>query len=73
VIFQSYNTNLNIKNAVGYLTFPALENCNFVRHAFSTRLGGVSEGQLRSMNLSFYKDDKKENVVKNYHLFCEAV
>jgi YfiH family protein len=73
VIFQSDNTNLNIKNAVGYLTFPALENYSFVKHAFSTRFGGVSEGQFKSMNLSFYNDDKKENVVENYHLFCEAL
>ena len=30
------------KNGVVYLTWPALEKLSMIRHAFSTRLGGVS-------------------------------
>lgn len=45
-----------------YLTFPLLEKTGMVRHLFSTRTGGVSEGQWASMNLSYTRGDKKESV-----------
>ena len=32
------------KDGVVYYTFPAFDEIPFVRHGFSTRLGGVSEG-----------------------------
>jgi len=32
--------NINQKNRVCYLTFPALEQTGMVSHAFSTRIGG---------------------------------
>ena len=40
-----------------YYSFPALDRIPFVRHGFSTRLGGVSEGVFSSMNLSFTRGD----------------
>lgn len=49
-----------------YLTFPALEDTGIVTHLFSTRLGGVSEGIFRSMNLSYTRGDKKEAVDENF-------
>jgi len=49
-----------------YLTFPLLENTGIVKHLFSTRLGGVSEGIFSSMNLSFSRGDKPEHVLENY-------
>ena len=45
------------KNGVPYFVFKNLENTGLVRHGFSTRLGGVSEGFLSSMNLSFTRGD----------------
>ncbi len=39
-------------------------------HAFSTRLGGVSEGEpFRSLNLSYDRGDPNENVDKNFDIF----
>ncbi len=38
-------------NDLPYLTFDALEHLPWLRHGFSTRLGGVSEGIFSSMNL----------------------
>lgn len=35
---------INEKNGVEYLTFPALDACEEIIHAFSTRKGGVSRG-----------------------------
>lgn len=73
MIFKSDTMHLHIKNAVGFLTFPALEKYDFVRHAFSTRLGGVSKDEFTSMNLSFNRGDSDENVHENYRRICKAV
>lgn len=51
---------------VPYLTFPKLESCDAVEHLFTTREGGVSEGQFRSMNFSVRLGDRPENVLENY-------
>lgn len=36
------------------------------KHAFSTRFGGVSEGDFASLNLGFGRGDPDENVMENY-------
>ena len=54
------------KNGVPYFVFKNLENTGLVRHGFSTRLGGVSEGFLSSMNLSFTRGDDPEKVRENF-------
>lgn len=43
-----------------------------VPHGFSTRLGGVSEGHLSSLNLGFHRGDTPENLRENYRRFCAA-
>ena len=48
------------------LKYPLLEQTGIVGHCFSTRYGGVSEGFLESMNLSFSRGDKKESVEENF-------
>lgn len=54
------------KGGVEYLTFPAFSESGVVNHLFSTRIGGVSEGIFSSMNLSFTRGDKAEDVLENY-------
>lgn len=49
-----------------YLTYPSLEKTGIVRHLITTRLGGVSEGDYASMNLSFTRGDREEKVRENY-------
>lgn len=49
-----------------YLTFPLLEETGMVKHLFSTRLGGVSQGDCASMNFSLDRGDSRENVLKNF-------
>lgn len=49
-----------------YLTFPLLEKTGAVRHLFSTRIGGVSEGEYASMNFSIARGDREEAVLENY-------
>ncbi len=61
------------KNSTPYISFPILEQFDFISHGFSTRLGGVSDGIFESMNLGFNRGDKEENVYENYRLLCEAI
>ncbi len=70
---ESKTVNIVRCGELCYITFPKLIKCGVVRHAFSTRLGGVSEGQFSSMNLSFRNGDKRENVEENYRRLCSAV
>ncbi len=51
---------------VEYLTFPGIEETGIVRHLFSTRVGGVSEGMFASMNLSYTRGDEKDAVDENF-------
>ena len=53
------------------LVFPALEQTGLVRHGFTTRLGGVSRDHLASLNLSFSRGDREENVRENFRRVAE--
>ncbi|WP_087066503.1 peptidoglycan editing factor PgeF [Intestinibacillus massiliensis] len=44
-----------------------------VRHAFTTKRGGVSTGDCESLNLGFNRGDKRENVIQNYHILADAL
>lgn len=58
---------------VEYLTFPILEKTEIVKHLFTTRLGGVSQGDFSSMNLSFTRGDKESDVLANYGRIAELL
>ncbi len=59
-----------IKN--GNVEYYAFEKLQQVKHCFSTRKGGVSEGCYASMNLG-WREDKPENVIENYSRICSAI
>lgn len=61
------------EGGIPYLTFPSFEKLGGIRHGFSTRLGGVSEGCLSSMNLSFTRGDKEECVRENFRRIAKAI
>ena len=63
----------NKSGEVEYLTFPLLERTGMVRHLFSTRVGGVSEGIYGSMNLSYTRGDDKEAVDENFRRIAEVL
>ena len=56
--------------SVTYITFDNLEQTGIIRQGFSTRLGGVSEGEFTSMNLSFSRNDDPQAVMENYRRFA---
>lgn len=66
------NMELQTKEGVAFLTFPSFSAYPFVRHAFSTRIGGVSKNEFSSMNLAFHRGDPDGNVMENYRRFCAA-
>ena len=57
---------------VEFLSSPLLEELEFLRHGFSTRMGGVSEGSFRSLNLGRARGEAPENVSENRRRFFEA-
>ena len=56
-----------------YLEYPLLRETGIVRHGFSTRLGGVSEGFYSSLNLSFDRGDREGCVRENFRRIGEAM
>ncbi|MDR2888653.1 MAG: peptidoglycan editing factor PgeF [Lachnospiraceae bacterium] len=63
----------NERAGVEYLTFPLLTETKLVRHLFSTRIGGVSEGIWRSMNLSFTRGDNERSVEENFRRIAHVL
>ena len=55
-----------------FLTFPMLDAFPEIINCFSTRMGGVSEGIFRSMNLSYTRGDVPERVTENFRRFGQA-
>ena len=55
------------------LKYPLLEELGIVKHCFTTRIGGVSEGIFGTMNLSFTRGDDKSAVEENYRRLAEAM
>ncbi|MEE0858597.1 MAG: peptidoglycan editing factor PgeF [Acutalibacteraceae bacterium] len=70
--FKSEKMLLNVNNDVPYLTYKTLEEIPFIRHAFSTKLGGTSKGEFDSMNFALNRGDNPDDVIENYKIFCKA-
>lgn len=62
-----------IQNGLVYYKAENLENLGFLEHIYTTRLGGVSEGECESLNLGINKNDKKENVYENFRRIAEVL
>lgn len=73
-----YNKNnsttlLRYNGEVSFLQFSELDKLPFVRHGFSTREGGVSTGDLGTMNLSYTRGDNPDFVDENFERICKAL
>ncbi len=60
------------RGGVVWVEFPLLAALPGVRHAVSTRVGGVSEAPYASMDFSFRVGDRADRVLENRGLFCGA-
>jgi YfiH family protein len=63
----------NSVNGVTFFSFPLLDQTGLVKHGFSSRVGGVSEGQWAELNLGLHNGDEPDRVTENYRRFAEAV
>lgn len=61
------------KNSLVYLTIPSFDATKMVKHCFTTRQGGVSQGIYNNLNTSLMKDDIRENVLENLERICSAI
>ena len=61
-----------VTNKAGKLEYLTAEGIS-VPHCFTTRLGGVSEGYLSSLNLGIHRGDKPENVRRNYEILGDEL
>lgn len=58
----------------GIIKSEALKKYGFIKHGFTTRLGGVSGGEAYfSCNLGLNTEDCRENVLKNYELSAKRI
>lgn len=58
---------------VSFLTFEKLLQIPCIKHGFSTRMGGVSEGIYSSMNLSYTRGDEEKAVTNNFRRMMAAL
>lgn len=71
--FKNSKTARLTEGITPYVSFPVLEQFSFIKHGFSTRLGGVSEGIYGSLNLGFGRGDSNENVISNYERISKSI
>lgn len=64
---------LNSGEVLPLLHFENLEQTGIVKHCFTTRMGGVSEGIFSSLNVSFTRGDDEAAVRENYRRIAEAM
>lgn len=64
--------NKETKNNVTFMTFDLFKNAG-VKHGFSTRIGGVSDGVFDSLNLGFNRGDEDANVHENFKRIANAL
>lgn len=58
---------------VPYLSFPILDKTGLVNHGFSTRLGGVSKGCWKTMNISTTRGDDPVDIEENRKRIAKAI
>ena len=61
------------KGDLKYYKSSLFENTGAVKHGFSTRLGGVSEGCYYSLNLHSYSGDDWNKVLENFKIISGAL
>ncbi len=72
-MINSASLNFRPDNSPFYITFPQLDKIDFIKNAFTTRLGGVSKGIYSTMNMSFTNGDNRDDVLENYRIICSEL
>lgn len=61
------------KDDVTYFTFEHFDETGLVNHCFTTKLGGVSTGYYKSLNLGFNSGDETNKVTGNHKIISELL
>lgn len=56
------------KNNIIYFTIPSFDDTGLVKSCFTSRLGGVSNGNYASLNMGLNTNDERENVLENFQI-----
>lgn len=70
------HAQIDLSKEVPYFTFPVLQQLTFIRHGFSTKLGGVSTGMFTSMNFGSETSpyaDVPANIKENYRRIAKSI
>lgn len=62
-----------MKEDVPVITYDKLTETGMVEHGFSTRKGGVSEGEFSTMNLSLTRGDNRDKVLRNFKIMADRL
>lgn len=60
------------KKTIAYLQAPIFSGCDFLVHAFCTRVGGASQDDYKSLNISFREGDEEFRVLANWDKLATA-
>ena len=71
-VITERHVQLSCGGKLPLLQFPILSECSCVQHGFTTRAGGVSDGEWSSLNLSFARGDDETAVRENFRRVAEA-
>ena len=56
-----------------YFTVPSFDQTGLVKHCFTTKVGGMSSGRVKGLNLGFSRPDTRESVVANFEKLCSVL
>lgn len=64
---------LYLENSLPHVQFNKWQDDPHMSHCFTTKLGGVSQGECESLNLGFNRGDEQANVFENYKRVCQLL
>lgn len=70
---KTENYRLHREGERQYLTFPQLDDYEELRHLFTTRHGGVSQGHCATWNFGERHLDTDENILQNFELLGQVL
>ena len=64
---------LKEKTGIKYFQIEEFVETGLVKHCFTTRVGGTSQGEYASLNLGLHVGDEQQKVVENRNRVCQVL
>lgn len=74
--YEGKDTNdgyLDLSGSLPLIRFKSLDSIPYINACFTTKLGGVSKGELASLNLCFGRNDDPSNLAENFSRVASAM